>query len=452
MGGKNSKLIDGSGSARHPRDRPHEVLGSSPSSVVRHGGEGSPARHAVGSGDPSFDPRCRGRGRRSSRAQPARRRRPAAPGAAVPRRRAGDAGRRCWPSSAPTSTTCSPRSPTSCAAASGCAPPSSTGGTGPRAAPTPTRWCGWPARWSCSRPPRSSTTTSWTTPTPAAGCRPRTARSPPGTPPGAGPATSDRFGLAGAVLAGNLCLTWTDAVYATCGLPEADLERGRPVFDLMRTQLMAGQFLDVVESMRPWEGLADDERVERAGRVIRYKSAKYTVEHPLLIGATTGGLDAAGLAALSRYGLDLGRAFQLRDDLLGVFGDPGRPASRPATTCARASARCCSPTRSPAPTPPGGPGSRPCSGAPTSTPTRSTSCATSSRGPGRWRRLEDEIEPARGLGPGGARRHRLGRRHARGRRCSTSSASRPPAPPDRSRLSRLGLEGRPPSPGGAPRS
>jgi geranylgeranyl diphosphate synthase type I len=57
--------------------------------------------------------------------------------------------------------------------------------------------------------------------------------------------------------------------------------------------------------------------------VIRFKSAKYTVEHPLLIGATTGGLDDAGLRALSRYGLDLGRAFQLRDDLLGVFGDPG---------------------------------------------------------------------------------------------------------------------------------
>jgi len=139
----------------------------------------------------------------------------------------------------------------------------------------------------------------------------------------------DRFGLAGAVLAGNLCLTWTDEVYATSGLPAADLARGREVFDRMRTQLMAGQFLDVVESMRPWEGLPDAERVERAGRVIRYKSAKYSVEHPLLLGATTGGLDAAGLDALSRYGLDLGRAFQLRDDLLGVFGDPettGKPA------------------------------------------------------------------------------------------------------------------------------
>lgn len=138
-----------------------------------------------------------------------------------------------------------------------------------------------------------------------------------------------RFGLAGAVLAGNLCLTWTETLYATCGLAAADLERGREVFDRMRTQLMAGQFLDVVESMRPWDGLPDAERVERAGRVIRYKSAKYSVEHPLLIGATVGGLDEGGLAALSRYGLDLGRAFQLRDDLLGVFGDPdetGKPA------------------------------------------------------------------------------------------------------------------------------
>ncbi|MFQ6170583.1 polyprenyl synthetase family protein [Oryzobacter sp. R7] len=140
---------------------------------------------------------------------------------------------------------------------------------------------------------------------------------------------ADRFGLAGAVLAGNLCLTWTDEVYATCGLPAEDVARGRPVFDRMRSQLMAGQFLDVVESMRPWEGLADTERVDRAGHVIRYKSAKYTVEHPLLIGAATGGLDEASTAALSRYGLDVGRAFQLRDDLLGVFGDPaetGKPA------------------------------------------------------------------------------------------------------------------------------
>jgi geranylgeranyl diphosphate synthase type I len=140
---------------------------------------------------------------------------------------------------------------------------------------------------------------------------------------------ADRFGLAGAILAGNLCLNWTEELYSTSGLPAGHLLRARPVFDRMRTQLMGGQFLDVVESVRSWEGLSTDERVERARRVIRFKSAKYTIEHPLLIGATAGGVEPDDLAALSRYGLDLGCAFQLRDDLLGVFGDPsatGKPA------------------------------------------------------------------------------------------------------------------------------
>ena len=140
---------------------------------------------------------------------------------------------------------------------------------------------------------------------------------------------AERFGLAGAILAGNLCLGWTEELYSTCGLPAEHLARGRSMFDRMRTQLMAGQFLDVIESVRPWDGLSTTERVERANRVIRYKSAKYTIEHPLLIGASAGGVAGEDLGRLSRYGLDLGHAFQLRDDLLGVFGDPaatGKPA------------------------------------------------------------------------------------------------------------------------------
>jgi geranylgeranyl diphosphate synthase type I len=140
---------------------------------------------------------------------------------------------------------------------------------------------------------------------------------------------ADRFGVAGAILAGNLCLNWTEEIYATSGLEASHLERGRAVFDRMRTQLMGGQFLDVVESARSWDGVPTRERVERAEHVIRFKSAKYTVEHPLLIGATAGGASQVDLEALSRYGLDLGQAFQLRDDLLGVFGDPaatGKPA------------------------------------------------------------------------------------------------------------------------------
>jgi geranylgeranyl diphosphate synthase type I len=141
--------------------------------------------------------------------------------------------------------------------------------------------------------------------------------------------SGDRFGVAGAILGGDLCLIWSDELFATSGLPPAELTRARPVFDRMRTQLMGGQFLDVLESARGWDALTTAQRVARARKVIRYKSAKYTIEHPLLIGAAAAGVSASDLDALSTYGLDLGEAFQLRDDLLGVYGDPahtGKPA------------------------------------------------------------------------------------------------------------------------------
>src|SRR6478752_797906 len=140
---------------------------------------------------------------------------------------------------------------------------------------------------------------------------------------------ADRFGEGTAILAGDLCLTWCDELYATCGLPADELARGRQLFDSMRTQLMGGQFLDLLESARGWDGLDLDARIASARKVIRFKSAKYTIEHPLLIGARVGGAPDGALAPLSDYGLALGEAFQLRDDLLGVFGDPeatGKPA------------------------------------------------------------------------------------------------------------------------------
>lgn len=139
----------------------------------------------------------------------------------------------------------------------------------------------------------------------------------------------DRFGISGAILAGNLCLGWCDDLFTDSGLPTESLTAARPAFERMRGQLMAGQFLDIVTSMRPWDRLEDAERIERSRHVIRYKSAKYSIEHPLLIGATAGGASTDDLDALSRYGLALGEAFQLRDDVLGVFGDPdvtGKPA------------------------------------------------------------------------------------------------------------------------------
>jgi geranylgeranyl diphosphate synthase, type I len=137
----------------------------------------------------------------------------------------------------------------------------------------------------------------------------------------------ERFGLAGAVLAGDLCLVWCDELFTDSGLDTRALARGRAIFDRMRTELMGGQYLDMLEqavaSRRP-EGSLD-----RAQRVIRYKSAKYTIEHPLLLGGRLAGADDDLLRGYSAFGLPLGEAFQLRDDVLGVFGDPsetGKPA------------------------------------------------------------------------------------------------------------------------------
>lgn len=138
-----------------------------------------------------------------------------------------------------------------------------------------------------------------------------------------------RFGQAGAILAGDLCLVWTDEIMATSGLPTDELRRARRCFDDMRTQLMAGQFLDITHSARGWADLRHEERIASARRVVRYKSAKYSVEQPLLIGADAAGVEADDRGLLSTYGLELGEAFQLRDDVLGVYGDPqttGKPA------------------------------------------------------------------------------------------------------------------------------
>jgi geranylgeranyl diphosphate synthase type I len=131
------------------------------------------------------------------------------------------------------------------------------------------------------------------------------------------------FGASAAILLGDLCLAWSDELLRVSGIEVAALSRARPVFDLMRTEVIAGQYLDVHAQATA------DTSLQRASTVARYKSAKYTVERPLLIGAALANAPAEVRAAFSGYGLPLGEAFQLRDDILGVFGDPsetGKPA------------------------------------------------------------------------------------------------------------------------------
>ena len=133
----------------------------------------------------------------------------------------------------------------------------------------------------------------------------------------------EQYGAAAAILLGDLLLAWSDELLRRSGFPLDRVAPALEVFDLCRTEVIAGQFLDVSVQAR---GRAD---VETAMTVLRYKSAKYSIERPLHIGAALAGAGPERLAELTGFGLPLGEAFQLRDDLLGVFGDPevtGKPA------------------------------------------------------------------------------------------------------------------------------
>jgi geranylgeranyl diphosphate synthase type I len=133
----------------------------------------------------------------------------------------------------------------------------------------------------------------------------------------------EQYGAAAAILLGDLLLSWSEELLRRCGLPLERVAAAMGLFDLCRTEVITGQFLDVSVQAR---GRAD---VDAAMTVLRYKSAKYSIERPLHIGAALAGAGEAQLAELTAYGLPLGEAFQLRDDLLGVFGDAattGKPA------------------------------------------------------------------------------------------------------------------------------
>ena len=133
----------------------------------------------------------------------------------------------------------------------------------------------------------------------------------------------DRFGESAAVLLGDLCLVWAEQMLRESGVEGAALSRAWPRYDAMRTELAVGQFADLVNDARRFPPL--DEVLD----VSRRKSGNYTVRRPLEIGAALAGCSDGVLAALGGYGEAIGEAFQLRDDLLGIFGSPsvtGKPA------------------------------------------------------------------------------------------------------------------------------
>lgn len=125
-----------------------------------------------------------------------------------------------------------------------------------------------------------------------------------------------RVGEGAAVLVGDLAQMWADELLHTADLTDDRLRAALRVWDTMRHDVMQGQILDVTAGGRPTND------VDRAMAIVRHKTAGYTIEHPLLLGATLADAPPDMLHALSDFAVPLGEAFQLRDDLLGVFGDP----------------------------------------------------------------------------------------------------------------------------------
>lgn len=127
-----------------------------------------------------------------------------------------------------------------------------------------------------------------------------------------------RFGEGVAILVGDLAFVYADQLLAGAN-PQA-----WAIWNELRIELNIGQLLDIVGSVR------NERRLHKAERICRYKSGKYTIERPLHLGAVLAAPQRALelLPALSAYGLPLGDAFQMRDDVMGAFGDPevtGKP-------------------------------------------------------------------------------------------------------------------------------
>ncbi len=138
-----------------------------------------------------------------------------------------------------------------------------------------------------------------------------------------------KFGDAATILLGDMLLMWSTELYETSGMPADALLRARHLLHTMRTEVTCGQYLDVAAAFGMTDATTLEEQLDVTKRILEYKSARYSVRRPCQVGASLAGASEKLLAALGEYGSALGNAFQLRDDVLGVFGNPqvtGKPA------------------------------------------------------------------------------------------------------------------------------
>ncbi|MGL4304572.1 MAG: polyprenyl synthetase family protein [Mycobacteriaceae bacterium] len=137
------------------------------------------------------------------------------------------------------------------------------------------------------------------------------------------PGSSKQFGEGVGILLGDLALSWADDLLHSSGLSPEAMARVTPVWSAMRTEVLGGQYLDILAEA------SSNEDFESAMAINTFKTAAYTIKRPLQIGAAIAGADQLLMDSYADFGTSIGIAFQLRDDLLGVFGDPeitGKPS------------------------------------------------------------------------------------------------------------------------------
>ena len=131
--------------------------------------------------------------------------------------------------------------------------------------------------------------------------------------------SAEEFGVAVAIVLGDLALTWAEQIAAAIPGPAARVAAARAEFEAMRTEVMSGQHLDILHQAGGFASAPDAEQA--ALSVIRWKTVPYTVLRPVRMGAALMGAQQPELEALSSWAIEVGTAFQLRDDLLSVVGD-----------------------------------------------------------------------------------------------------------------------------------
>jgi len=127
--------------------------------------------------------------------------------------------------------------------------------------------------------------------------------------------SSEHFGESVAILLGDLAQTYSLELYSSVDLAPEVAGEFRQQFSVMCQEVVLGQYLEMTAGYR--EHLEEDELL----RVLRMKSGRYSVERPVQLGYLLAGAPEATRQALEVYGLQMGEAFQLQDDLLGMFGD-----------------------------------------------------------------------------------------------------------------------------------